>query len=82
MYEFRPNEVNPFNSTMLIENEPRKVQNLELLSLFVFFFALTCLRIFIKTQNIESKSVIGPENTLSAGASVDLSARKFNRLGQ
>ena len=50
--------------------------------LFVFFFALACDRIFIKTHTIESRCVIGAENRLFTGASVHLSARKFYRLGQ
>ena len=46
-----------------------------------FFFALACERIFIETYSIESRCVIGPENTLFAGASVHLSARALYRLG-
>ena len=52
---------------------PIKVQNLKPLSLFVFFFAMTCERIFTKTDIIESRCVTGPENILFAGASVHLS---------
>ena len=37
-----------------------KVRNLKPLSLFVFFFALTRERIFIKTHTIESRGVTGP----------------------
>ena len=37
----------------------------------------------LSSKRIASKvDVIGPENVLCAGTSVDLSARKFNRLGQ
>ena len=43
--------------------------------------ALACRRVFINTNSIENKGVIGPENTLFAGASVPLSPRKFYRLG-
>ena len=35
-----------------------------------------------KTHTALKVDVIGPENTLFAGASVHLSARKFDRLGQ
>ena len=50
--------------------------------LFVFFFALACERIFIKTRTIGSRCVIGQENVLFTGASVHLSTRTFYRLGQ
>ena len=49
-------------------------------SLCVFFFALACERIFIKTHSIES--VKGPENILFVGSSLHLSARKLYRLEQ
>ena len=50
---------------------------------FFFFFALACERSFIKNAySIESRRVIGPENILFAGGSVDLLARKFYRLRQ
>ena len=39
------------------------MRNLKPLSLCVFFFALACQRIFIRTHNIQSRCVIGPENT-------------------
>ena len=55
--------------------------NLKPLGLFAFFFALACERIFIKTHNIESRCIIGQENTLFAGASVHLSAQKFTGWG-
>lgn len=61
---------------------PVKLRNLKPLSLFAFFFALARERIFIKTHSIESRCVTGPENILFAGASVLLSARKFDLLGQ
>ena len=48
-----------------------RVKNLKSLSLFVFFFALACERIFIKTYTIESRCLIGLENILS----MHLSAR-------
>ena len=51
-------------------------------SLFVFFFALACERIFIKMHSAESRCVVGPENILFAGVSVHLSDQKFYRLGQ
>ena len=41
------------------------------LSLFVFFFALAGEGTFIKMLSIEGRCVIGPENTLFAGASGD-----------
>ena len=49
---------------------------------FCLLFALAFKKIFNKTYSIESRCVIGPKNTLFAGASVHLSARKFYRLGQ
>ena len=52
------------------------------LSLFDFFFTLACERIFIHMRSIEGGCVTGPENILSAGASVRLSARKLFRLEQ
>ena len=52
--------------------------NLKPLSLFVFFFALACKRIFIKAHSIESRL----ENILFAGISVHLSDWKFYRLEQ
>ena len=51
------------------------MRNLKPLSRFVFFFALACKRIFIKTHGIESRCVIGAENILFAGASMHHSAR-------
>ena len=39
-----------------------------------FFFATACERVLIKTHSIESRYVIGPENILSAGVCVHLSA--------
>jgi len=36
----------------------------------------------MKTENIESRCVIGPENILFVGASVHLSARMFYRVWQ
>ena len=48
---------------------------------FLFFFELTCERIFIKMNSIES-NVIGPGNIVSAGMSMHLSAQKFYGLGQ
>ena len=58
-----------------------KSEKFETICLFVFFFALGCERIFIKTHSIDI-DVIGPENILFAGASAHLSARKFYMLGQ
>ena len=55
--------------------------NLKPFSLIVFFFSQGCEKIFIKTYSIENRCVIGPENTLFAGASVHLSPRKFYGLG-
>ena len=46
-----------------------------------FFFALACEKIPTKTQSIESRCVIGPENIPSAGPSVHLSDQRFYTLG-
>ena len=35
-----------------------------------------------KIHSTENRCIIGPENIIFAGASVHLSARKFDRLGQ
>ena len=44
---------------------------------------LFCERILMKKMHsTESRCVTGPENTLFAGASVQLSAQKFYKLGQ
>ena len=48
----------------------------------VIFFALACERIFIETHSIESRCVMGAENILLTGSSVQLSAPKFYRQGQ
>ena len=40
------------------------MQNLKPLGIYVFFFALVCERIFIKTHSIESRWVKGPETIL------------------
>ena len=48
---------------MSFENN-QKVQNLKPVSLFVFFFALSSERIFMKTHSTEGRCVIGPENTV------------------
>ena len=40
---------------------PIKVRNLKLLCLFVLFFALACEQTFVKTHNVESRFVKGPE---------------------
>ena len=58
-----------------------QVGNFKSLSLLVFF-ALTCERIFIKTQATEIRFVIRPGNILSSGAYVHFSTRKFYMLGQ
>ena len=47
--------INPFTVMMSFENDPKKVRNLKPLSLFVFFFAQACKRIFSKTHSIESR---------------------------
>ena len=52
------------------------------LCIFVLHFALACERIFIKMHSTETTWVIGPENILFADTSVQLSARKFYRLGK
>ena len=63
--------------------QPIKVQNLKPFSLFVFFFALACERIFIETHTIESRRVTGPgDNYIVCRRVEHLSARKFYRLGQ
>ena len=47
--------INPFTVMMSFENDPQKVRNLKPLSLFVFFFAQSCKRIFTKAHSIESR---------------------------
>ena len=74
--------LDPFTAMVSFEKRSIKVRNLIPLRLFVLFLALACERIFIKTRSIENRCVTGPENILFAGASVYLSARKFDRLGQ
>ena len=44
--------------------------NLKRLTLFVFFFALACETVFIKTPSIESRRITGPENILFADACI------------
>ena len=78
----RPHLLNPLTAMMWFKNQPIKVRNLKLLSLFFFFFALDCERIFVKTRSTESRCVTGPGNGLFAGAWVHHSARTFYRLGQ
>ena len=39
------------------------MRNVKPLSRFVLFFVMACERIFIQTQSIQSRCVIGPENT-------------------
>ena len=65
--------------------QPIKLWNLKSLSLSqvsVFFFALAWERIFIKMHSMKSRCVIEQKNTLFAGASMHLSARKYCRPGQ
>ena len=58
------------------------MQNFKSLTVTVLFIALACERIFIETYSIDLRvDIIGPENILSAGASLHLSARKLYRLG-
>ena len=57
------------------------MQNLNSISLFVFFFALACGRNFIKAHSTESRSVIGQENILFADASLYHSAQKVLQAG-
>ena len=47
-----------------------------------FFLALACGRISIKIQSIESRHILGPENTLFAGVCMHFSAWEFYGLGQ
>ena len=77
-------KLNPFTAMVLLKKRLIKVQNLKFLSLFVFFFTLSlpCERIFIKTHGIESRSVIGPQNTMFAGTFVYFSAWVFFKMGQ
>ena len=76
-------KLNPFTAMVLLKKILIKVQNLKFLSLFVIFVTLSlpCERIFIKTHGIESRSVIGPQNTMFAGTFVHFSAWNFSRWG-
>ena len=65
--------VNPFTAMMSFQ----PIKHLKPLSLCVFFFTQACERIFIKMHSIESRCVKGPENILSAGTSLHLSAQKI-----
>ena len=44
--------------------------NLKPVNLFIFFFALACERIFVKTHRTDNRCVISAENILFVGASV------------
>ena len=49
--------VNPFTARMSFQKRPIALRNLKPLRLFVFFFALACERIFLKTHSTESRCV-------------------------
>ena len=53
------------------------IRSVKFETLFVFFFALACERIFIKTQSIESRCDIEPENKLFAVMSVHFQPGDF-----
>ena len=76
-------DVNPFTATMSFLKTTDKSATFGTLKPFFFFFALASERIFIKiTHIVDSRCVIGMENALFAGASVQHSARTFCRLRQ
>ena len=53
-----------FFTAMMSLDQSMKVRHLKALSLFVFFFALACERIFIKMHSIESRCVTALKNIL------------------
>ena len=57
--------INPFTAMMSLENDNSKP-----FSRFVFLFASSCERLFIKTRSIESRCDIEPRNGLFAVMSV------------
>ena len=78
------NEQQPLHCHDVISEQPIKLQNLKLLIVSVFFFALACGKITIKHRALRA-DVTGQGNILSAGAIMHLSlvsAWKFSRLGQ
>ena len=72
---------NPFTAVMSLENNPSGCKIWYPYTFLSSFFALAREKSFIKMHRTERRCVTGPENTLFAGASVQLSARKYYRLG-
>ena len=74
--------VNPFTALMSLQKRPVKIRNFKPFSRFGLLSRTGVLKDFSSKRIALKVDAIEPEDVHFAGASVQLSARRFYRLGQ